>query len=145
MFLYMYLWTKYTVTPRARKVHISSVYNISWWITDVFTSHKMTFSFSQLNCSEEMSVSQINEHPLWVNHCFYCEDSYDVHDMSCSHGIFTKENTQQPNHIITLTSLSYDYAQRYGFSVISPFLRDHNIRILYRTDKNFRVTQKGNR
>ena len=130
MFLYMYLWTKYTVTPRARKVHISSVYNISWWITDVLTSHKVTFSFSQLNCSEEMSVSQINEHPLWVNHYFYYKDSYDAHDMSWPRGIFTKENTQQPSHIITLTPLSYDYAQRYGFSVISPFLRDHNIRIL---------------
>ena len=68
-FRYMYLWTKYTAPPRAMKVPISSVYNISWWITDVLTSHKVTFSFSQLNCSEEMSVSQINEHPLWVNHC----------------------------------------------------------------------------
>ena len=50
--------------------------------------------------------------------------------MSCPRGIFTEENTQQLSHIITLTPLSYDYAQRCGFSVISPFLRDHNIRIL---------------
>ena len=50
--------------------------------------------------------------------------------MSWPRGIFTKENTQQLGHIITLTPLSYDYAQRHGFFVISPFLRDHNISIL---------------